>query len=105
VAHDPRRELARQAHLARTRRLLPREDMLPMGPFAAWLRALRDEHGSMRAVARLTDGPYTALCQYARGLGTDKQPKATIAAGTVARYAAAAGTSVDAIYDREAIAA
>lgn len=105
TAHDPRRELARQAHLARTRRLLPREDMLPMGPFTEWLRALHAEHGSMRAVARLTDGPYTALCQYAKGQGTNKQPKTTIARSTVEKYATAAGSSVDAIYQREAIAA
>lgn len=97
-AHDPVRELERQAHTAKMRRRLPPRDMLPMGPFAAWLAALAAERGTMRDVARYLDGPYTALCQYAKGKGTDKRPKATISASTVTRYAQRAGTTVAAIY-------
>jgi hypothetical protein len=103
--HDPTRELVRQAHLAAMRRRLPPRDVLPMEPFAAWLRSLLAEHGSMREVARLLDGPYTALCQYAKGKGTDKQSKPTIGRTTVERYASAAGVGIDVIYDPKAIAA
>lgn len=97
-AHDPRHELERQAITARMRRRRPEVAMLPMGPFAAWLRALRDEHGSMREVARLLDAPYTALCSYAKGNGTNKRPKPLVSVATVRRYAERAGTTVEAIY-------
>jgi hypothetical protein len=106
-AHDPARELERQAHTAKMRRRLPAREMLPMEPFTAWLLELLERHCSMREVAILLDGPYTALCQYVRGYGTDKQPKAEISKATVERYATAAGTTVEAIYSarRERIAA
>lgn len=104
-SHDPARELERQATLARMRRRLPAHAMLAMAPFAAWLRALAVEHGSLKQVCDAYAWPYTAACQYVKGRGTDKQPKELIAQPTVERYAAAAGTTVSAIYQAEAIAA
>lgn len=102
-AHDPQRTLERQANLAKMRRRMPAKEMLPIGPFAAWLTELAQEAGSMRQLARELDGPYSALVVYAKGMGTDKQPKATISRDTVQRYAQAAGTTVAAIYEQEAL--
>lgn len=96
--HDPALADQREGHLVEMRSRQPVVDMLPMAPFSAWLLELLAVEGSMRAVARLLDGPYTALLCYAKGLGSDKQPKAEISRATVERYAAAAGVTVDEIY-------
>ena len=50
-SHDPSRELARQAHLVRVRARQPVKAMVPMAPFAAWLRRRRDELGTFTVVA------------------------------------------------------
>lgn len=97
-AHDPHRQLAHQAHLARVRARQPKPVMLPMGPFTAWLQTLAAGHGSIRAAAIAHGLPLAAMYSYVHGRGTTGAPKTEIAANTVERWAAAAGTSLAAIY-------
>lgn len=100
--HDPRRELERQAHMARMRRRRPAAPVLPMGPFTAWLNALHAEHGSWAAVARLVGVNRSAVHAYAHGLGTNNKPKDRISKVTVERWARAVGVTVSDIYRTEA---
>lgn len=92
VSHDPARARDREARLERMRARAPRPDMEPMAPFAAWLRGLRDELGSMRAVAAVTGLNYTAACRYVQGMDTAGRPKDTVSVQLVrdarAAYAA-----------------
>lgn len=60
-------------------------DMVPMAPFAAWLEELRQEHGSMRAVAAITGLHYSAACRYVKGLDTAGRPKAMVSRRLVER--------------------
>lgn len=80
--------------LAAFRRGVP----LPMAPFALWLRSQVSRHGSGRATARAFGVSDTTISTLARGLGSDKKPKATVTRATVERFATAAGTTVEAIY-------
>lgn len=104
-SHDPRRELERQATLARMRRRQPKPDMLPMGPFIAWLHELEAEHGSLLAVSRVIGMDKSAIYRIVRGLESSGKPKASISATTVEKYAARAGTTLDAIYGRRSVEA
>lgn len=105
LQHDPLRALEVQAHLARSRRRQAAEPTLPMAPFAAWLHALADEQGSLCAVADRLGMQRSAAYRFAKGLDSHNHPKGTITVATVERYAAAAGTTADAIYDTERAAA
>lgn len=105
TSHDPARELARQAHLAKVRRLQTQRDMLPMAPFAAWLMRLHAEHGSLIKVADLIGMEKSQCYRHAKGRDTSDRPKTEIGRELVERYAAAAGTTIEEIYGREAIAA
>lgn len=103
-AHDPQRTLELQANVARMRKRRPRVEMLPMGPFAAWVVDLAAREGSLRRAAERYGWPVTAAYRYAKGQDTQGNPKATIARRTVEAWCDAAGATVDAIY-REEVAA
>lgn len=98
VSHEPSRELARQAALARMRLKQPRAQMLPMAPFADWLLALHREGGSLVFVVARTGLHKSAVARYEKCETTGGKPKATISHATVLRAATRAGVSVDAIY-------
>lgn len=97
-SHDPTRAAKREATLARMRARQPREEMLPMAPFVAWLQREATAHGSLRAAA-LAYGWPGSVYRYAQGEDTAGRPKSEIAVGTVRRWAEQAGTSLEAIYD------
>lgn len=97
-AHNPRRELARQVHLGKVRRSLPRPEMLPLPPFAAWLCTLHAELGAWARVGEATAMHKSQARAFSRGECTNHRPKATVSRAVVERAAAATGTSVDAIY-------
>lgn len=90
--HDPARALEREAQLARMRRRLPSKPMLSAAPFAAWLLQVYDELGSWDAVAERTALSTTQAHRYAR------RPAEWIGVDRVQRSAAAAATTLEAIY-------
>jgi hypothetical protein len=109
-AHDPETSASRRAHLdqvhAQTRARLA-ATALPMGPFAAYVKRRWDELGSLRATAAALDLHPTAVSTYARGLGSNKQPKPTIQLATVERVLEADGRVLEDLYapEPEAVAA
>ncbi len=52
-SHDPARELARQAVLAKVRSRIPEREMVPLEPFAIWLGAEYRRLGTLAAVGDL----------------------------------------------------
>jgi hypothetical protein len=108
-SHEPSRELERQAHLAAVRRRQPRRQMVPMAPFAAWLRRRRVELGTWSAVAESVARNLSLITSYAQGLDASNQPKAEIGRETVEELLWADGTtSFEELYGEhlaEAIAA
>lgn len=97
-AHDPGRANERQSNIAAMLARKQPVEMVPLAPFSAWLNDRVKEHGSLRAVHRLTGGDYTALARYRKGLSTDNQPKTMIAADTVRRRLQAAGWNMEDVY-------
>ena len=97
-SHDPRREPERQATLARMRRRQPRPEMLPIGPFVAWLTALAAEHGSLPVASQHIGMDKSAAYRLTRRLEPNGKPKATSTARTGEKYAQRAGTTIDEIY-------
>ncbi len=98
VSHDPERQLKNQAHLARARRKLARGDTLPMAPFSTWLHSLANDHGSVGRAALALGLSRDAAYRYSKGEATSGEAKTEISRTTVERWAAKAGTTVDAIY-------
>jgi hypothetical protein len=101
VSHDPLRAQQREATLAAMRASSPAREMLPMAPFVAWLHELRAELGSYGEVATRIGMHRTQCYRFANGLGTDNRAKRTVSLDVVKRSAAAAGTTVEAIYAPE----
>jgi hypothetical protein len=103
--HDPKRQLAVQAHLAKMRRLQPKREMVPMAPFVAWLHEMREELGSYGKVAELTGLHRTAVYRWKSGQDTAGRLKTEISRGVVERALYEAGGSFEDLYGHEAVAA
>lgn len=92
-SHDPRYELERQAHLARTRaRATYREPLLPIGPFREWLSMLCAELGGWRHVAAVIGANQSQAKRWGDGRAQ------SVAVRVVRRSAENAGTTLEAIY-------
>lgn len=97
-AHDPGRELERQAITARMRKRQSPRAMLPAGPFIAWLNRLHAEHGTWARVGGVVGVDATAVHRYGRGVDSNGRTLDRIGVDTVRRYVTCAGTSIDAVY-------
>lgn len=98
VGHDPLRTLQVQAHLARMRRLKPRDEMLPMGPFSEWLERLAAERGSLKAACEYHGLRYDQACRYRKGLTGRNAPKTEIGRTTVERWLEPVGADLSDLY-------
>lgn len=99
LQHDPAERERVEQIVGRARARQEREP-LPAAPFVAWLHSLHREHGTWSAVAELVGGVNRAGVHR---LAT--RPRTTVERRTVERYAEAAATTVEAIYEQEAAAA
>jgi hypothetical protein len=98
-AHDPRRELQRQAATARARARRASTAALPAAPFVAWLQQL---HAELGAWARVGERIGMSTAQAHRwGRGRRGQPLTQVRLPVVERSADHAGTTVAAIYGTE----
>lgn len=100
-AHDPKLELARQAHLGKVRARQKREPSIPAAPLIAWMQRRRDELGTARALSEEIGLNYTLTCRYLKGTDSNGQPKETIQRATAARLITAAGERFENVYGVE----
>lgn len=99
-AHDPRRELERQAITARMRARQPRDPMLPAAPFVAWLNELHAELGAWKRVGERIGMHTTQAHKWSKQMDTGRgQRLERVSVRVVKRSAEHAGTTVEAIYD------
>jgi hypothetical protein len=102
--HDPETAARRRAHLdqvhARRRDELA-ATALPMLPFAAYVKRRWRELGTLDAAAEQLGLNRTSVSVYARNLGTDKRPKATIQRATVERVLEHDGLRLEDLYPVE----
>lgn len=99
--HDPETAERRRAHLDRVR-AVQREELaataLPMLPFAAYVKRRWQGLGTLAATAEQLGLHPSAVSVYARGHGSDKQPKATIQRATVERVLECDGLQLGDVY-------
>jgi hypothetical protein len=91
--HDPERRAEVEQILVDARLRQSDRDMIPMAPFAAWLRRRQRELGTWRAVAESVGRDVTLVNCYGRGRTTNRQPKGEISRSTVEALLAADGTA------------
>lgn len=92
-SHDPRRELARQAHLVKVRARQPERRMVPLAPFSRWLERRHDELGTWKAVAEAACLSLSSVRNYSLGIDGFKRPKYEVGADVVERVLEADGTA------------